>query len=99
MSERFWIILHTQYDVEVEKDHLKNRLDKEVRVDTNGVKSLLPSVMPLRHNWHTVCANLDASPFRGRRDFTKETTLKVRLLVRSKAKPVKSVKMDVFAYA
>ena len=35
----------------------------------------------------------------GEEIFSKETTEKVRLLVRSKAKPIKSVKMDVFAYA
>jgi YgiT-type zinc finger domain-containing protein len=35
----------------------------------------------------------------GEEIFSKETTEKVRLLVRSKVKPVKSVKMDVFAYA
>ena len=32
MSERFWINLQTNYDVEVEKDILGERLDKEVRV-------------------------------------------------------------------
>ena len=35
----------------------------------------------------------------GEEIFSKETTEKVRLLLHSKAKPVKSVKMDVFAYA
>ncbi|MCX6056363.1 MAG: HigA family addiction module antitoxin [Chloroflexi bacterium] len=30
MSERFWINLQTNYDIEVEKDHLKDRLDQEV---------------------------------------------------------------------
>ncbi|MEI7848748.1 MAG: YgiT-type zinc finger protein [Chloroflexota bacterium] len=34
----------------------------------------------------------------GEEIFSKETTEKVRLLLHSKAKPVKSVKMDVFAY-
>jgi len=34
----------------------------------------------------------------GEEIFSNETTEKVRLLVRSKTKPVKSVKMDVFAY-
>ncbi|MEI8133131.1 MAG: type II toxin-antitoxin system MqsA family antitoxin [Leptolinea sp.] len=34
----------------------------------------------------------------GEEIFSKETTEKVRLLVRSNVKPVKSVKMDVFAY-
>jgi addiction module HigA family antidote len=32
MSERFWINLQTNYDLEVEKDHLDGRLDKEVKV-------------------------------------------------------------------
>ncbi len=32
MSERFWINLQTNYDVEVEKDILGERLDKEVHV-------------------------------------------------------------------
>jgi plasmid maintenance system antidote protein VapI len=30
MSERFWINLQTRYDLEVEKDRLQGRLDKEV---------------------------------------------------------------------
>lgn len=34
----------------------------------------------------------------GEEIFSKETTEKVRLLVHSKAKPAKSVKMDVFVY-
>jgi len=29
-SERFWLNLQNQYDIEVEKDKLKGRLDKEV---------------------------------------------------------------------
>jgi addiction module HigA family antidote len=32
MSERFWINLQTNYDIEVEKDLLGERLDKEVRI-------------------------------------------------------------------
>ena len=32
MSERFWINLQSRYDLEVEKDRLKERLDKEVKV-------------------------------------------------------------------
>ena len=32
LSERFWINLQTRYDLEVEKDHLQDRLDKEVHV-------------------------------------------------------------------
>ena len=32
MSERFWINLQTNYDIEVEKDRLGERLDKEVHI-------------------------------------------------------------------
>ena len=31
-SERFWINMQTRYDLEVEKDRLQDRLDKEVHV-------------------------------------------------------------------
>ena len=31
-SERFWLNLQTGYDIEVEKDRLGDRLDREVRV-------------------------------------------------------------------
>ena len=31
LSERFWINLQARYDLEREKDRLKDRLDKEVR--------------------------------------------------------------------
>ncbi|MDY7041774.1 MAG: HigA family addiction module antitoxin [Chloroflexota bacterium] len=31
-SERFWINLQARYNLEVEKDRLRDRLDKEVRV-------------------------------------------------------------------
>ena len=31
-SERFWLNLQTRYDLEVERDHLGTRLEKEVRV-------------------------------------------------------------------
>ena len=31
-SERFWINMQTRYDLEVEKDHLQDRLDKEVHI-------------------------------------------------------------------
>jgi len=34
ISERFWINLQTRYDLEVEKDRLHDRLDKEVHVYT-----------------------------------------------------------------
>ncbi|MFQ5714685.1 MAG: HigA family addiction module antitoxin [Candidatus Scalinduaceae bacterium] len=30
LSERFWMNLQARYDLEMEKDRLKNRLDKEV---------------------------------------------------------------------
>jgi addiction module HigA family antidote len=32
LSERFWLNLQTRYDLEVEKDRLAGRLEKEVRV-------------------------------------------------------------------
>ena len=32
LSERFWINLQARYNLEVEKDRLKGRLDREVRV-------------------------------------------------------------------
>jgi len=32
LSERFWINLQPRYNLEVEKDRLEDRLDKEVRV-------------------------------------------------------------------
>jgi len=32
LSERFWINMQTRYDLEVEKDHLQGRLEKEVHV-------------------------------------------------------------------
>ena len=32
LSERYWINLQTNYDLEVEKDHLQGRLEKEVKV-------------------------------------------------------------------
>lgn len=32
LSERFWINLQARYNLEVEKDRLKDRLDQEVRV-------------------------------------------------------------------
>ena len=34
MSERFWMNLQTRYDIEVEKDRLRERLEKEVKVYT-----------------------------------------------------------------
>jgi addiction module HigA family antidote len=32
LSERFWINLQTRYDIEIEKDRLQGRLDKEVHI-------------------------------------------------------------------
>jgi addiction module HigA family antidote len=32
LSERFWINLQTRYDLEVEKDRLQDRLEREVHV-------------------------------------------------------------------
>jgi len=32
LSERFWINLQTRYDIEVEKDRLQNRLEREVQI-------------------------------------------------------------------
>lgn len=32
LSERFWLNLQARYDLEVEKDHLADRLEREVRV-------------------------------------------------------------------
>jgi addiction module HigA family antidote len=32
LSERFWINLQTRYDIEMEKDRLEDRLEKEVHV-------------------------------------------------------------------
>ncbi len=32
LSERFWINLQTRYDLEMEKDRLQDRLEREVRV-------------------------------------------------------------------
>jgi antitoxin HigA-1 len=34
LSERFWINMQSRFDLEVEKDRLRDRLDKEVRVYT-----------------------------------------------------------------
>ena len=32
LSERFWVNLQTRYDLEKEKDRLRDRLDKEVQI-------------------------------------------------------------------
>ncbi len=37
LSERFWINLQARYDLEIEKDKLKNRLDAEVHVYTSEI--------------------------------------------------------------
>ena len=37
LSERFWINLQARYDLEIEKDRLKNRLDAEVHVYTSTI--------------------------------------------------------------
>ena len=36
LSERFWINLQTRYDIEIEKDKLEDRLEKEVHVFTSA---------------------------------------------------------------
>ena len=37
LSERFWINLQARYDLEIEKDRLKNRLEAEVQVYTSAI--------------------------------------------------------------
>ncbi len=37
LSERFWINLQTRYNLEIEKDRLKDRLDAEVHVYTSAI--------------------------------------------------------------
>lgn len=32
LSERFWVNLQTRYDLEMEKDRLRGRLEKEMRL-------------------------------------------------------------------
>ncbi len=39
LSERFWINLQARYDLEIEKDRLKNRLDAEVHVYTSAIQT------------------------------------------------------------
>lgn len=36
LSEKFWISIQSRYDIEVEKDKLAGRLEKEVRVYGEG---------------------------------------------------------------
>ena len=38
LSDRFWINLQTRYNLEIEKDKLKNRLDEEVHVYTSEAR-------------------------------------------------------------
>jgi len=42
MSERFWMNLQTRYDIEVEKDRLRERLEKEVKVYAASQAILTP---------------------------------------------------------
>jgi addiction module HigA family antidote len=37
LSERFWINLQARYDLEMQKDRLKNRLEEEVHVYTSTI--------------------------------------------------------------
>jgi plasmid maintenance system antidote protein VapI len=37
LSERFWLNLQARYDLEVEKDRLEGRLEREVKVLAPGV--------------------------------------------------------------
>ncbi len=37
LSEKFWINLQARYDLEIQKDKLKNRLDKEVHIYASAV--------------------------------------------------------------
>ena len=37
LSERFWINLQARYNLEIEKDRLKNRLDAEVHVYISAI--------------------------------------------------------------
>ncbi len=39
LSERFWINLQARYDLEIEKDRLKDRLEKEVLIHTPPYQS------------------------------------------------------------
>ncbi len=38
LSERFWINLQTHYDLEMEKDRLQDRLEREVRIYAMAVQ-------------------------------------------------------------
>ena len=42
LSERFWLNLQSRYDLEVEKDRLEGRLQKEVKVLTSNHASQVP---------------------------------------------------------
>ena len=63
----------------------RNELVREV-FEVNGKRVLVENI-PAQ-----VCARC------GEEIFSKDTTEKVRLIVHSKVKPIKSIKMDVFAY-
>lgn len=39
LSERFWLNLQTRYDIEVQKDKLDKRIEKEVKVLLPGKRS------------------------------------------------------------
>ncbi|MFQ5641634.1 MAG: HigA family addiction module antitoxin [bacterium] len=41
LSERFWVNLQARFDLEVEKERLKNRLEKEVHVHASALKTAL----------------------------------------------------------
>jgi addiction module HigA family antidote len=40
LSDRYWLNLQTRYDLEIEKDRLAERLEKEVRVFTTAASGL-----------------------------------------------------------
>ncbi len=42
LSERFWINLQSRYDLETEKDRLKEKLDKEVQRCAAAIRYSLP---------------------------------------------------------
>jgi addiction module HigA family antidote len=42
LSERFWMNLQSRYDLEMEKDRLLERLDREVRVYAGSVQRQRP---------------------------------------------------------
>jgi addiction module HigA family antidote len=40
MSERFWLNLQTQYDIEVQKDKIDKQFEEEVKVLEKSIKAL-----------------------------------------------------------